>query len=54
MVQNHLDLLYDNMIEQNLLRVIEPFSRVEVDHVAELVSLGKQDVENKYVMAKCV
>lgn len=29
-VKSHLATLYDNMMEQNLCRIIEPYSRVEV------------------------
>jgi len=29
-VRSHLDSLYDNLLEQNLCRIIEPFSRVQV------------------------
>nr|CAB3265237.1 26S proteasome non-ATPase regulatory subunit 11 [Phallusia mammillata] len=43
----HLDKLYDNLLEQNLLRVIEPFSKVQVQHIAQLISLPLETVEKK-------
>ncbi|KAJ2894281.1 putative 26s proteasome non-atpase regulatory subunit 11 protein [Zalerion maritima] len=46
-VRKHLGKLYDAMLEQNLVKVIEPFSRVEIDHIAGMVGLDTQQVERK-------
>jgi 26S proteasome regulatory subunit N6 len=35
------------MLEQNLIKVIEPFSRVEIEHIAKMVGLDTQQVERK-------
>merc|ERR1712059_102094 len=34
-VAKHLDTLYQTMLEQNLCRIIEPYSRVQVKYVSE-------------------
>jgi len=46
-IQRHFNKLYDNLLQQNLCRIIEPFSRVEVTHVAKLIKLPLPDVERK-------
>lgn len=46
-VRAHLGTLYDNMLEQNLCRIIEPYSRVQVDFVAQSIKLPKPQVEKK-------
>lgn len=48
-IRGQLAALYDTLLEQNLVRIIEPFSRVEIDHIAEMVKLPTQQVEAKYV-----
>ncbi|KAI0181531.1 PCI-domain-containing protein [Hypoxylon sp. FL1284] len=46
-IRNHLRRLYDAMLEQNLIKVIEPFSRVEIAHIARMVGLDGGQVERK-------
>jgi len=46
-VKTHLDTLYQNMLEQNLCRIIEPFSKVQVEHIAGLIKLPTETVEKK-------
>merc|ERR1719297_51718 len=46
-VSKHLDSLYNKMLEQNLCRIIEPYSKVQVDYVASKIGLPKTEVEKK-------
>ncbi|XP_055323918.1 26S proteasome non-ATPase regulatory subunit 11 [Sitodiplosis mosellana] len=46
-VKAHLGTLYDTMLEQNLCRIIEPFSRVQVSHIANSIKLPVLQVEKK-------
>lgn len=46
-IKRHFNKLYDNLLEQNLCRIIEPFSKVEVTHVSELIKLPMATVEKK-------
>jgi 26S proteasome regulatory subunit N6 len=42
-------LLYDTLLEQNLVRVIEPYSSVELSWIAQEVGQSLQVVEEKWV-----
>ncbi|EIM89539.1 PCI-domain-containing protein [Stereum hirsutum FP-91666 SS1] len=46
-IRSHLAALYDTLLEQNLLRIVEPYSVVEIEYVAQRVGQGRQDVEAK-------
>jgi 26S proteasome regulatory subunit N6 len=46
-IRTHLAALYDTLLEQNLLRIVEPYSVVEIEYVAQQVGQGRQAVETK-------
>jgi len=47
LISHHLDVLYDKMLEANLLKIINPFSTVEISHVAKLINLPETQVVHK-------
>eukprot|EP00605_Chrysophyceae_sp_TOSAG23-4_P002527 GSChrysophyteH1.ASY1.ANO1.2792.1 assembled CDS len=47
LISHHLTSLYDRMFEANLLKIIFPFSSVEISHVAQLINLPEAQVERK-------
>ena len=44
LISHHMDRLYENMFESNLLKIISPYSAVEVSHVAKLINLPEEVV----------
>jgi len=46
-IKTHLVALYDNLLQENLCRIIEPYSRVEVAHIAKLIDLPHAQVHKK-------
>ena len=46
-IRSHLAALYDTLLQQNLLRIVEPYSVVEIDYVAQQVGQSRQSVEAK-------
>ncbi|ORY26904.1 hypothetical protein BCR39DRAFT_540030 [Naematelia encephala] len=47
LIRSHLSILYDTLLEQNLVRVIEPYSSVELSWIAQEVGQSLQVVEEK-------
>eukprot|EP01060_Flectonema_neradi_P038029 TRINITY_DN785_c2_g1_i2.p1 TRINITY_DN785_c2_g1~~TRINITY_DN785_c2_g1_i2.p1 ORF type:complete len:481 (+),score=107.57 TRINITY_DN785_c2_g1_i2:54-1445(+) len=43
----HLEDMYHSLLERHLLRVIEPYERVEITHLAKLISLDDKTIEAK-------
>lgn len=46
-VEAHLSELKSNLLEQNLVRIIEPYERVQISHVAKLINLPVSFIESK-------
>ncbi len=43
----HIKNLNERLIEQNILRIVEPYSRVEIEHVAKMIKLPLLRVQSK-------
>ena len=48
-ILSHLAPSYDPLLKQNLLRIIVPYSAMEIECFVQLVDQGRQAVETKYV-----
>jgi len=46
-VKSHLLALYGTLMEKNLCKIIEPYARVGLAHVAKVIGLSEGDVERK-------
>jgi len=46
-IQEHLETLKSNLLEKNLKRLIEPYSRVEIAQISKLIELPEPEIERK-------
>lgn len=46
-VQTHFNSLYDSLLQQNIIRIIEPYSRVQISHIANSIGLDVGLIERK-------
>lgn len=42
-----MNILYDILLEENLFKIIEPYSRVQIDHIAKTINLTVEQVQKK-------
>jgi len=47
LIKHHLHILQEQLLESNLIRIIEPYSCVELDHVAKLMEMDVTTIERK-------
>mmetsp|Transcript_7186 Transcript_7186/g.17511 ORF Transcript_7186/g.17511 Transcript_7186/m.17511 type:complete len:472 (-) Transcript_7186:1830-3245(-) len=47
LIKHHLDILQEQLLESNLIRIMEPYSCVELTHIATLMDLPLAQVERK-------
>lgn len=46
-IKSNFNALYDNLLEQNLLKIIQTYSCVELSHISKTIGLDIQQVEGK-------
>lgn len=47
LIRNYIQTLYEKLLEQNLLKIIKPYSHVQLDHIATLINLPEAEVQAK-------
>ena len=47
LIKHHLHILQEQLLESNLIRIMEPYSCVELSHIASLMELPLSNIEKK-------
>ena len=43
-IRKHFDNLFENLVESNLNKIVEPYSRVQIKHIATTIGLSEDIV----------
>ena len=46
-VKNHIKILYDRLLEKNLFKIIESYTRVDLSYICSKLSLSQDVIERK-------
>ncbi|GMM37319.1 proteasome regulatory particle lid subunit [Saccharomycopsis crataegensis] len=46
-IKSHFKILYNNLLEQNLLKIIKPYSVVEISYISQQIKLDSKLIESK-------
>ena len=46
-MKNHIKILYDRLLEKNLFKIIESYTRVDLSYICKKLSLGQDVIERK-------
>jgi len=46
-ISGHINNLYENLKEQNLMKIVEPYSKIEISYISELIGLDYMTLQKK-------
>lgn len=47
LIKNYINTLYENLMEQNLLSIVKPYSHVQIDHISRKINLSVNEIQCK-------
>lgn len=47
MIRDQIDFLYDKLLEKNIIKLIKPYSKLEMSHLAKKLGVKEISVEKK-------
>ena len=52
-ISRHIHRLYENLVTDNILKILKPYSRIEIEHIARLMKLSPKEIQirlNKMIL----